>query len=109
MDFLKNLGAKWRANRSLVYVFALGMLVGPFVSSYFGIQVTSRTARAELHNGTIDLQASLCDARARVENKEPGKLDWDARRDLAAKFATMPGKDKPDSEVESLCSNKLAG
>ena len=108
MAFLKSLGASWRTHKSLVYVFVLGMLVGPFVSSYFGIQVTSRTARAELHNGIIDLKASLCDTRARVEVKEPGKLDWNARRDLATKFAAMPGQ-KADSEVESLCSNKLAG
>lgn len=106
---LKDIQASWQRKKGLVFVFALGMLVGPFVSSYFGIQVTSRTARADLHNGIIDLQASLCDARARMEVKEPGKLDWSARRDLATKFSIMPGRDKGDSEVESLCSNKLAG
>ena len=108
MNFLKGVGAWWRSNKSLIYVFAVGMVVGPFVSSYFGIQVTSRTARAQLHDGIIDLQASVCDARALNEVKEPGKLDWSARRDLATKFAAMPGREK-DSEVESLCSNKLAG
>src|SRR6185295_130658 len=98
MAYLKSVAAWWRGNKSLVYVFIVGMLVGPFVSSYFGIQVTSRSARADLHNGIIDLQASLCDVRARTEVKEPGKLDWNARRDLATKFAAMPGQEKADSE-----------
>ena len=106
---LKGIGASWRANKSIVYAFVIGMLVGPFVSSYLGVQVTSRTARADLHNGVIELQASLCDTRARGEVKEPGKLDWSARRDLAEKFAAMPGTEKPDSEVASKCANKLAG
>ena len=105
---LKGIGASWRANKSIVYAFVIGMLVGPFVSSYFGVQVTSRNARAELQSGIIDLQASMCNASARAEVKEPGKLEWSARRELAAKFAIMPGRDAVDPAVTSLCSDKLA-
>ena len=67
MASLKDIRDSWLKRKGLVYAFVVGMLVGPFVSSYLGVQVTSRTARADLHNGIIDLQASLCDARARME------------------------------------------
>lgn len=98
----------WSLTKGVFIAFAAGMLVGPFVSSYLGVQVTSRSARAELHSGLVDLQASMCDARARMETKMPGKLDWNARRDLAAKFAAMPGRDTVDAEVVNRCSDKLA-
>jgi hypothetical protein len=105
---LKELRDTWHLRKGLVLTFVAGMLVGPFVSSYFGVQVTSRNARAELHNGIVDVKASICNARARIEVKEPGKLDWSARRELAAKFAIIPGFDTVDPAVASLCSDKLA-
>jgi hypothetical protein len=105
---LKELRDSWHLRKGLVVAFIVGMLVGPFVSSYLGVQVTSRNARAELHNGIVDLQATMCNARARLEVKDPGKLDWSARRELAAKFALMPGRDTVDPAVTSACSDKLA-
>lgn len=98
----------WRLKKGVFIAFAVGMLVGPFVSSYLGVQVTSKSARAELRSELIDLRASMCDARARMEIKQPRKLDLSARRDLATRFAAMPGSDTVDAEVVSRCSDKLA-
>jgi hypothetical protein len=94
--------------RGLIYAFLVGMLVGPFVSSYFGIQVMSRNAKAELETGMTEVQASICDALARADVKQTTQLDWNARRELATKYAVMPGRKNADSGVVSLCSDKLA-
>jgi hypothetical protein len=100
--------AKWRAYKPFILPFLIGFVLGPFFSAYMGWQVTSSSARAQLHAGIVNTQASYCEARARLDNKEPSKLDWTARTDLAKKWATLPGADTADSEVARACADKLA-
>lgn len=100
---------KWRPRRGLIPAFVLGLVIGPIALSYFGVTVTSRTAKAELQQGIIGLQASLCEAKARAKSSaDPAKLDNNARRDLAARHAAMRSGGEVDNEIVGLCSSKLA-
>lgn len=73
-----------------------------------GWQVTNSTADARVRAGIVEQQAGFCDANARGEVKEPGKLDWSQRSDLAKKWAMMPGRSAVDSDVVTACAGKLA-
>jgi hypothetical protein len=56
----------------------------------------------------VEQRALICEARARLEVKEPGKLDSSARSELAKKMSTLPGVPEPGWELTSACANKLA-
>lgn len=100
--------AKWRSIKPYLYPFVAGLIVGPFVSAYMGWQVTSSSARADIHAGIIKTHVAYCEARARNDVKEPNKLDWSARNELAKKWASLPGAESSDSEVARGCADKLA-
>jgi hypothetical protein len=78
------------------------------ITSYAGWQVTSGAATAQLRAGVVAQQALICDARARVDVQDPSTLGWSARRELAQKWAVMPGAPSADPEVISACTNRLA-
>lgn len=98
----------WERAKPLAIAFALGLLVGPFISDYAGWQVTSRTAQAEMRAGILEQRALFCEARARTDVTAPEKLGWDARYELANKWAIMPGASEAQSGVASACAGKLA-
>lgn len=98
----------WETAKPLIFAFAIGLVVGPVASNYVGWQVTSRTANAEIHAGIVEQQALFCEARARAAVAAPEKLGWDARYELAKKWAVMPGASEPPSGVASACASKLA-
>jgi len=100
--------SRWETAKPLAFAFAIGLVTGPLVSNYVGWQVTSRTARADLHAGIVEQQAIFCEARARTDVSAPDKLGWDARYELAKKWAIMPGATEPPSGVASACASKLA-
>ena len=100
--------SKWRTAKPLAIALAIGLVAGPLISNYVGWQVTSRTARAEIHAGIVDQQAMFCEARARADVAAPGELDWTKRYELAVKWAQMPGAGPVDSDVTSACARKLA-
>ena len=102
-------GFSWIPRKGIVWAFIVGVIVGPMLTSSIGLTVTSRSAGANLHAGVIDLQASLCDARARAEVRDPEKLDSNARRTLAEKFSPAQASGSVDYEIVGLCSAKLAG
>jgi hypothetical protein len=86
---------------------AIGLIAGPLIANYAGWQVTSSTANAQLKAGVVEQQALFCDARARAEVPDPAPLGWSARRDLAQKWAVMPGASSADPAVISACADKL--
>ena len=98
----------WETRKPVIFAFAVGLLVGPLASNYIGWQVTSRTANAKIQAGIVEQQALFCEARARADVAAPAKLGWEARYELAKKWATMPGATEPLSDVASACSSKLA-
>jgi len=108
MTFMQDAGARWVKAKPMITGLVIGLVVGPFLSNYLGWQVTSSSARTQMHAAVVDVQATACNARARAEVADPSKLDWTARSDLAKKFAVMPGGKAADSEVVNACSSKLA-
>ncbi|MGE0723815.1 MAG: hypothetical protein AB7O45_05545 [Alphaproteobacteria bacterium] len=96
---MQTASARWRERKP--------QLVAPVVSSIAGWQVTAGTVRALVQAGVIDAKADICAARARGETAEAAKLDWSTRRDLAGRWAMMPGEKATDSEVQSACVRKL--
>jgi hypothetical protein len=101
--------ARFKPRKGMIPAFFVGLVIGPMALSYFGVTVTSRTARASLHEGTIELQASLCAAKAKSEVGDASKLDSNARRELAGKHAATQANGYTDYEIVNLCSNKLGG
>jgi len=97
--------SKWTAAKPAAIALVIGLVAGPLISNAIGWQVTSGTARAELHDRLV---AVFCEARARAEVPTAAKLDWEARYALAGKWAVMPGSAPADPDVTSACSRKLA-
>lgn len=108
MTSMQPIKSRWETAKPLAFAFAIGLITGPLVSNYIGWQVTSRTAQADTRAGIVEQQALFCEARARVDVPAPDKLGWDARYELAKKWAIMPGATEPPSGVASACASKLA-
>jgi hypothetical protein len=104
----KGVMSLWARVKPIAIAFGVGALVGPFVSNSMGWQVTGNTARAQAYSSLIEHHAMICDARARLEVKEPGKLDWDARSALAKRMAVLPGVPDPSWDQTQACARKLA-
>jgi len=98
---------KWLAAKPAVIALAIGLVVGPFVSNNIGWQVTSGMLETKVRVAIVEQQALFCVERVKATGKDASKLDYDARRALAEKWAVMPGQKAADWEVVSVCSNKL--
>ena len=99
----------WESIKPRAIALAIGLVMGPFISNFLGWQVTSGNAQTRLNQAVVEQQAAFCEARARADVKEPGKLDYTGRRTLAEKWATMPGKNSAETGVVSACADKLVG
>ncbi|HJQ56131.1 MAG TPA: hypothetical protein VJ890_04455 [Vineibacter sp.] len=102
-------GYSWETIKPRAIALAIGLVMGPFISNFLGWQVTSSSAQRQLSQSVTEQQALFCEARARADVKEPSKLDYTARRNLAEKWAVMPGKTSAESGVVSACADKLVG
>jgi hypothetical protein len=103
----KNLGDRWAAIQPRAMWLVIGLVVGPFISSFAGWQVTSSNARAQVRAGVVEQQAMVCESRARAENATPGALDWNARQDLAKRSAQRAPGASEDYEVTRACADRL--
>lgn len=108
MTTWETIAAKWQAVKPRVFALVVGLAIGPLLTNYFGLQQTTSSARAQMRAGIVDAQALFCEARARLDNADPGKLDWSARSELAKKWSVLPGATVSDSDVASACAGKLA-
>ena len=108
MTAWENAASKWTAARPAAIALAIGLVAGPLISNSIGWQVTSSTARAQVHAGIVEQQAMFCEVRARADMPTAATLDWTARYELAGKWAVMPGSAPADSDVTSACARKLA-
>jgi hypothetical protein len=104
----KTAAAKWESAKPKVIYLAIGLIAGPVITNMAGLQVTSGAAQNRVRAGIVEQQALFCEAKARADVAEPGKLEWSARADLAKKWAAMPGATATDSNVVSACASKLA-
>ncbi len=98
----------FQAKKTIILAFAVGLLVGPFISGMMGWQVTSTTLQEKVHSAVVEQQVKFCTARARAAVEDPSKLEYTARYELAQKWAIMPWLTSADSEVSTGCSNELA-
>ena len=106
---LQSITARWEALRPRFWALVIGLIAGPIISNFAGLQTLASTATQRVQTGIVEQQAMFCDARARAEVAEPGKLDWSARNKLAERFSVMPGATAAVYDVTSLCSRKLSG
>ncbi len=99
----------WLTWKPRVIALAVGLVAGPLISNWLGWQVTSGSARTAMRDSVVQSQALICEAQARADVKEPGKLDYSGRSDLAKKWAVMPGAKEADRDVATACASRLAG
>ena len=104
----QTLTARWERIKPRFWALVIGLIAGPIISNFAGLQTLSSTASQRVLSGVAEAQAMICDARARAEVADPSKLDWSDRNKLAEKFAIMPGATTATYEVTNLCSRKLS-
>ena len=110
MSFMKSVQETWNAWVPFLKGLAVGVIAGPILMLWLGWMVTSSTMEGQVQAALVKAEASICVARALRENKDAAKLDYQARSKLAEKWAVMPGQKagKADSDVASVCADKLA-
>lgn len=102
------LETRWITLKPLAVAFVIGLVAGPLISSAMGWQVTSRTATRLSHESAVEQQAMICSSRARAEIADTAALGWPARREVAEKYAVMPGRTQADSDVVLACTEMLS-
>jgi hypothetical protein len=100
--------SKWQAMKPMVFALTIGLVAGPLITNYIGWQVTSGTARAETRDSVLQQFVSMCAERARADVADATKLDWNARSDLAKKWAVAPVAPFADLDVRNACTARLA-
>jgi hypothetical protein len=100
--------AKWDHYKPIAIALAVGLIAGPIISGVAGFQVRTSTAQAAARTGLVEQQAAFCAERARAAGSSGTALDWQARSDLARRWAMMPGATAVDPEVVYACSHRLA-
>ena len=100
----------WRPR--ILYIL-LGMILGPFITSWVGWQVNinimTSTTNTAVDEAIVAYRAGMCVQRARSDPEATGAVlaDDSRRRKLAEKWAVMPGE-VPDLAVIIECSSRLA-
>ena len=104
----QDLSARWIAAKPMVIGIVIGLIAGPIISGFAGFQVRTSSAAAATRAGIVEQQAQFCAERARAAT--PGGLptDWQARNELARRWAVMAGEERPDQDVVYACSNRLS-
>jgi hypothetical protein len=104
------LSKQWESKKGLILGLVIGLLVGPLISGIMGWQVSRAYLTRMVHGAVMEQQVAFCDLRARAAVKNPGKLEYSDRYELAKIWAKMPGQQgEVDSDVVSACTNGLAG
>ena len=107
MNFLNTMKSKWEEKKPVVMALALGLVVGPFISNMIGWQVTSGTLEMQVRAAVVEQQALYCVERVRATGQILSGLEYGARKDLAEKWAVMPGQDSAEYDVTYACAEKL--
>ena len=109
MSILQTAKDKWIKVKPLGMAVCFGLIVGPFASNAIGWQVTSGSMERQLHAAVVEQQASFCLERVQATGKNTTGIDYNSRRDLAEKWAIMPGQKEADFDVVRACSEKIVG
>jgi len=101
--------AKWATAKPIITGLAIGLIAGPIISGFAGFQVRTSTAQAAARASIVEQQALFCAERARgAGTTGTAPLDWQARNELARRWAAMPGSTTADPDVVYACSGKLS-
>lgn len=97
---------EWRPR---ILFLVIGLVLGPFISNWLGWQVTTGTMDSAVQNSVVAYRAELCAKRAQADPEvTPDVLEnWTSRRELAEKWAVLPGEEKADNKVVSECASRL--
>lgn len=98
---------KWEKVKPLAVAVCIGLVAGPFISNSIGWQVTSGALERQLHAAVIEQQANFCLERIQATGVNTSDIEYSARRDLAEKWAVMPGQDSAEYDVIRACSDKI--
>ncbi len=109
MTTTQTVAARWQTAKPKVIYLAVGLIAGPLITSFAGLQVLSGTARDQTRTGIVESQAVICAAQARTHVADTSKLEWSARAELAKQWAVMPGATAAEPDVANACARKLAG
>ncbi|MGG5818920.1 hypothetical protein [Falsiroseomonas sp. HW251] len=104
------LATRWTETKPMLTGLIIGLVAGPIISGFAGFQVRTSTAEAATRSSVVEQQAAFCAERARAATPGSAALDWQARGELARRFATMPGAaaGSADQEVAYACANRLS-
>lgn len=101
-------GERWTSIKPVAVALAIGLVAGPLISNSMGWQVTQGRADRQSHASAVEQQAMICAAQARGATPDTANLNWTLRRELAEKFAVMPGRETAESDVVNACTQILA-
>ncbi len=98
---------EWRPR---IIFLVIGLVVGPFISSWIGWQVTTGTMEDEVGDAVVSYRAGLCAERARLDPEATSEAlsDFTDRRKFAEKWALLPGEEEADRDVVRACNSLLA-
>ncbi len=96
--------------RSRILFLVIGLILGPFISSWLGWQVTTGTMEEAAKDAVVAYRAGLCVERAQADPEvTPDVLkDYSVRRKIAEKWAVLPGEEKADVAVTNECNSRLS-
>ena len=109
MTILQTAKDKWIKVKPLGMAACLGLIAGPFISNAIGWQVTSGNLDRRLHAAVVEQQANFCLERVQATGKNTTGIDYNSRRELAEKWAVMPGQEEAEYDVIRACSDKIVG
>jgi hypothetical protein len=98
---------EWRPR---IVFLVIGLVLGPFISGWLGWQVTTGTMESAVEDAVVAYRAGLCAERARSDPAATSAVldDYSGRRELAEKWAVLPGEEEADSDVVRECNSRLA-
>ncbi len=104
---------KFEAWRPQLLFLLLGLILGPLISGWLGLQVTvgelTGTTSSAVEEAIVGFRARLCVERARSdpEATSAALADEDTRRKIAQKWSVVSGE-VLDRDVINQCSARLA-
>ena len=92
-----------------ILFLAIGLVLGPLISGWLGWQVTAGTMNSAVQDAVIEYRADLCTKRAQADPEATAEVlgDWSSRRELAEKWAVLPGEEEANRDVVNRCSSGL--
>jgi len=91
--------SKWEEKKPIAFAFALGLVLGPFISNMIGWQVTNGSLERRVRAAVVEQQALFCVERVRAAGQDTTGFEYSALKDIAKEWSVMPGQDSVDYDV----------